>query len=263
MQGRWAVAALLAASTLADEKAQELVWTLPDTVHAIEALNEKIQDAGAWCSQNPCRHQMHGDFLFLDLFGPPAWRQVDTFQYFTGAPRDEWYSDIYLDLGGRGGQRDGFHWFPVVGMLFGAAQLPGITPGELTNIQIPGDEAPFIFNGNTYQLRFDKRCHEGTGWDDRRFFADMNTVLIANGIEQTISTSLNTNDPGMPYRTCEEAKANLPTTIRFDFSGDLDGDGKLDIVFLKNAGGFFPTVYLSRYAEPGKLVKAFKSNESC
>lgn len=264
MQGRWACSALLlTTSAMAEDVAREWQWTFPDAVRAIEALAEKTQDAEAWCARANCRQQQQGDFLFLDLFGPPAWRRIDAFHYFNGPPDSESGTDIYLDLGGRGGKKTRFLWYPTVGMLFKAEQLPGVTPGELNDLQIVGDESPFIFNGRTYQLRFDRRCHEGTGYAGRRFFADMSTVLVADGIEQVISTSLNTNDPGPAYLTCDEAKAELPKTIRFDFSGDLDGDGKLDLVFMKNGGGFFPSVYLSRYAEQGELVKVFDSNESC
>lgn len=262
MKGQMLMAALLASGVMAEEAAAEPRWSFPDAVRAIEALNEKL--AGEpWCADHDCLQQQTGSFLFLDLFGPPAWRRVDSFYHFTGAPGSEWYSDVYLNLDGRGSQKERHFWYPIVGMLFDAKQLPDITPGELTDIHIAGDEMPFVFNGTTYQLRFDKRCREGSSFGGRRFYADMSIVLISDGKEQTISTSLNPNDPGPAYTTCDDAKDSLPILIRFDFSGDLDGDGKLDLVFLKNGGGFFPTVFSSRYAEPGQLMKEFDSNESC
>lgn len=265
MQGWLLLAMAIATSAVAQENALEepMTWNFPDAVHAIEALNATMKEEKRWCAKHACLQRQLGNFLFLDLAGPPAWRRFDRFYYFSGNPRYESNTSIFLDLGGRGGQKRDPFWYPVVGMLFSADQLPGVTVGELAEQPIAGDETPFLYNGKTYQLRFEPRCHQGSWQNAPAFFADMSIFLLADGMEQQLSSTLKTNDIGEAYSSCEEAKANLPRAIRFDFAGDLDGDGKLDLVFMKNAGGFSPTVYMSRFAEPGQLFKAFSSNESC
>lgn len=265
MQGWLLLAMVFVTSAVAQgaEQEESVAWSLPDAVHAIEALDATIESKNLWCAHHTCRRRQLGNFLFLDLAGPPAWRQVDRFYYFSDSPLSEASTSVYLDLEGRGGQKREHFWYPVVGMLFSADQLPGVAPGQLAEHKIAGDETPFLYNGRTYQLRFEPRCHQGSSFKRPEFFADMSIFLLADGIEQRLSSTLNTNDVGMGYSSCDKAKANLPKAIHFDFVGDLDGDGKLDLVFMKNAGGFFPTVYMSRYAEPGQLLKAFSSNESC
>ena len=265
IQGWLLLAMAIATSAVAQENELEepMTWSFPDAVHPIEALDATIESENRWCANHTCRRRLLGNFLFLDLAGPPAWRQVDSFYYFSDSPRNEASTSVYLDLEGRGGQKQEHFWYPVVGMLFSADQLPGVAPGEIAEHKIAGDETPFLYNGRTYRLRFEPRCHQGSWFNGPAFFADMSIFLLADGIEQQLSTTLKTNGVGMGYSSCDEAKANLPKAIHFDFVGDMDGDGKLDLVFMNNAGGFFPTVYMSRYAEPSQLLKAFSSNESC
>lgn len=265
MNGWFLVAMFFATGVIAQETEQEgqPVWSFPDAVHAIEALNATMKEEKRWCARHACLQRQLGNFLFLDLAGPPAWRQVDRFYYFSGDPRYESDTSLFLDLGGRGGQKRGPSWYPVVGMLFSADQLPGVTAGELAEQPIAGDETPFLHNGKTYQLRFEPRCNQSSWNNAPAFFADMSIFLLADGMEQQLSSTLKTNDIGTAYASCEQAKAALPKAVHFEFAGDLDGDGNLDLVFMKNAGGFSPTVYMSRFAEPGQLFKAFSSDESC
>ncbi|MFN4290637.1 MAG: hypothetical protein ACK4E7_07135 [Permianibacter sp.] len=141
---------------------------------------------------------------------------------------------------------------------------PVVTVGQaraISAFNMPLANEPFVLDGISYHL-----CYEAKGIPITNgggiigYDADVSTMLRSASVSQDRRTGTQTHVDCFPYPSCEEAKAAVPPHIIFDLVADLDGDGKLDFVYLKDSGGEFPSVYLGSQAAAGEWVRRIDIN---
>lgn len=237
---------------------------LPAVVRNIEQLTQVFENESNSCSGKPCISEYRGEYFLLDLSGLPTWRETNSFLHVDEGWRD--LPVVYVKSAyphpskpdEYGSERKNF------GVLFDRKMLPRVKSGAVmaANIGRPGE--PFQFNGRRYTLHHEIECRDisfnngGTAFD-----AEVRVTLELDGVRQNLDTGLKGHAGFDSAPTCAEAKELIPHFVSFDFAGDLDGDGKLDLVYFGNHGSSFPTVYLSSLAGTGELVRIVRIDLSC
>lgn len=258
---------LVTLSVEADELQNRPIYTeFPLAVRSTDALSIMREEYPEYCPDRKCSGTQVGDYWFLDLSGIPTWRQVDQFEYarLEGNFADVGTSSVYIAPLTQKIQLSISDYPAVYGLLFERKQLPTVKAGPIVPIAMPQLNEPFLFNGVSYRLRAESRCITlyGNGTTEG-YDSDFSITLETNGLGQDLMISTKHRLDYSVYKTCEEARLSTPPHIPFEFIGDLDGDGKLDLVFLNNSGGEAPTIYLSSLAQLSEIVKRIDLNLSC
>ncbi|HEX7150016.1 MAG TPA: hypothetical protein VF618_00910 [Thermoanaerobaculia bacterium] len=131
-------------------------------------------------------------------------------------------------------------------LLRGTALQPGrVTSAkpDCADIDIYTNQT-FVLGDTRYTLRFRCGAIRGPG---RR--ADCRLMLEASGVTQELAVR-EAYENGSPKLTLPETEPHVY------FAGDLDGDGKLDLIIdlRTTVNEWRPTLFLSTAAKPGKLV---------
>lgn len=238
----------------------------PVPVRSTSALAYLREVHSEQCRERECSGHQAGDYLLLDLSGSPIWREVSRFEYASlgGEHWDVGVDSVYIDPDAGKANMAVQNFSGVYGVLFERSQLPQIKSGPAVSIEMPTLNSKFEFNGVSYRLRAESVCRAISGIGTvGGYDADFSITIEANGVEQDLMLSTKHRTDFYVYQTCDEALKAVSTFVPFDVIGDLDRDGKLDLVFMNNAGGELPVIYLSSLAGVGEIVKAIWLNLSC
>ncbi len=221
-----------------------------DTMMKGESLEVDI------CRDQPCFTDFGGEFLLLDLSAWPQWRMITSYRQLTHPE----LLGIYAYLPFDNAKRETSEYQTLrQGVVFALDQVPGAVPGPLKPFTLPTTNGSFQFQMQEYRLSQEPNCHRVNDG----FYGDSALSISHGGNTQRIIAGLKGRDPGAIHVSCESAKAEYSVPISFDFAGDLDGDGKLDLV-LDNVGeGSSYQLFLSRNAPEGQVFRVLYLYVGC